>query len=89
MTQRVYAANEVQLVVAGVTDATCREHDMLCFLTSACVSMSMNKQADVHKIVRIERGCCSAQSRLRSAATCQLQRRMGNLWGPQILSRQQ
>ncbi len=89
MTHRVYAAIDVQLVVAGVTDAKYRDHDMLCFLTSARVSMSMNKQADVHKKVRIESGCCSAQSRLRSAATCQLQRRMGNLWRPQMLSRQQ
>ena len=49
MTHRVYAAIDVQLVVAGVTDAKYRDHDMLCFLTSARVSMSMNKQADVHK----------------------------------------
>ena len=49
MTHRVYAATDVQLVVAGVTDAKCRDQDMLSFLTSARVGMSMNKQANVHK----------------------------------------
>lgn len=68
LTQCVYAAIDVQVVVAGVTDATRRDRHAV-FLTSARLGMSMNKQADVQKTVKIECGRCSAQSRLRSAAT--------------------